>query len=92
MDQEHFEDYLNSLEVQDLDEVYEERFFLLSPLVFMLLMINASMLQFTIDCDEGKGDMRACHSCGEYWAIVRVRKSLARGCSKPLCFVLFLAA
>jgi hypothetical protein len=36
------------------------------------------MLQFEIDCDNGKGDAWACHSVGEYLAVVKVRRH-------PLC-------
>lgn len=31
-----------------------------------------SMLQFEIDCDQGKGDAWACHSVGEFLAVVKV--------------------
>lgn len=32
------------------------------------------MSAFAIDCDNGKGDAWACHSVGEYHAVVKVRK------------------
>lgn len=31
------------------------------------------MLAFEIDCDKGKGDAWACHSVGEFLAVVKVR-------------------
>jgi len=30
------------------------------------------MLAFEIDCDKGKGDAWACHSVGEFLAVVKV--------------------
>lgn len=30
------------------------------------------MLQFEMDCDQGKGDAWACHSVGEFLAVVKV--------------------
>jgi hypothetical protein len=30
------------------------------------------MLAFEIDCDRGKGDAWACHSVGEFLAVVKV--------------------
>lgn len=35
-----------------------------------------SMLQFEIDCDNGKGDAWACHSVGEFLAVVKVLNCL----------------
>lgn len=37
------------------------------------------MLQFEIDCDQGKGDAWACHSVGEFLAVVKVGEQKKTG-------------
>lgn len=37
------------------------------------------MLAFEIDCDKGKGDAWACHSVGEFLAVVKVRSEGRKG-------------
>lgn len=41
--------------------------------------VLGSMLQFEIDCDNGKGDAWACHSVGEYLSVVKVSSVATRG-------------